>query len=132
MCYAQILSERITQARKTHRCEECGTTVHPGTKYHSWSGIGDGGFQYVKMCLRCKNLWKQMWDRYSDDLRYACIEIGQVREYLQEQAHNKRDWQRRGRDYDRWQDLDPDAKAVYRVAGEQKFSDWWSGGPCPE
>lgn len=43
----------IRKARKTHRCEECGTFIHPATRYEHVRGVWEGEPRSYKTCLDC-------------------------------------------------------------------------------
>lgn len=40
--YCEVYTESVRKARKPHRCDGCGATIHPGTFYTSSSGIFEG------------------------------------------------------------------------------------------
>jgi len=48
-----VLSGGWPQARKPHRCYECGRTIDPGERYHRQSFVFEGDFDEVKTCAHC-------------------------------------------------------------------------------
>lgn len=48
-----ILSERRPEARRAHKCCDCGRPIAAGERYESVTGVGDGGLVTYKTCGRC-------------------------------------------------------------------------------
>jgi hypothetical protein len=67
-----LLTDKTVQARKKHRCCECGAEILPGKKYHYEAGVNGDGFQAFKTCLGCKEIrdrlmscgwiWGELWE----------------------------------------------------------------------
>lgn len=49
------LSREFPIARKGHRCSSCAAPIHPGERYHRWTGTGDEwiGVAHMKECASC-------------------------------------------------------------------------------
>lgn len=63
MCYEdynQFYSEEERTARKSHRCCECGETIHPGARYEHVSGKSDGRVWTSKTCVNCRDVRKAL------------------------------------------------------------------------
>jgi hypothetical protein len=52
--YAEFAAERVSVARKPHRCDECRAEIAPGEAYRCCSGKFDGHFFTHKVCRRCE------------------------------------------------------------------------------
>jgi len=50
---AEVSSERVVVARKSHECCECGDTIRPGDRYEVASGRWDGEWSRFSTCLGC-------------------------------------------------------------------------------
>lgn len=48
-------------ARNPHRCDQCSTTIQPGTAYHRGEGLYDGEWQTRKTCIPCADLAREMY-----------------------------------------------------------------------
>lgn len=49
----ELLRDKITTARKIHKCGECGRDIVPGEKYEYHCGKHEGEFEYYKTCIDC-------------------------------------------------------------------------------
>lgn len=49
------LSRAYPVARKGHRCGSCAGRIHPGERYHRWTGTGDlwDGIARLAECAEC-------------------------------------------------------------------------------
>ena len=56
-----FISETRPKARKNHNCHFCGLPIRSGTKHIARTGVGDGGFETIKMHSSCV-LITQDWD----------------------------------------------------------------------
>ena len=45
--------EKRPIARKTHRCNECATTIHTGERYEMVDSLSDGHFSRFRTCVFC-------------------------------------------------------------------------------
>jgi hypothetical protein len=57
-------TEAVT-ARKSHVCEECWRTIHPGETYHRTAGSWEGDFFTIKACAHC-NVFRKHIDKADD------------------------------------------------------------------
>ena len=79
----QLLSRRHPKARKVHRCDECGCTIHPGDTYERDAVVFDGFFEVKKICATCLRIrdslfrcgwyYGQMWE----DIHEMCCDDGE-------------------------------------------------------
>ena len=54
------------RARKPHRCDLCGTTIHPGDHYHHQAGKTDGTFHTWRNCQPCSTVITRTRDYWFD------------------------------------------------------------------
>lgn len=66
-----VMSQATPTARKPHRCELCGRTIHPGERYDRSSNLGDGHLYTWKECLHCKALAALLWALDVPDYDYG-------------------------------------------------------------
>lgn len=52
--YNEFSAQREHTARKPHRCEECGRTIHPGERYLLTCWKYEGDFSQARMCAHCQ------------------------------------------------------------------------------
>lgn len=50
---AEFLTDRISRARKEHKCDECARTIKPGEQYEYTFGKWDGWVDVIKTCQHC-------------------------------------------------------------------------------
>ena len=48
-------------ARKPHCCDQCNTTIQPGTAYNRGEGLYEEHWQTVKTCIPCADLARDMY-----------------------------------------------------------------------
>lgn len=53
---SEFSDSKITKARKTHKCVECGETIKKGDRYEYTSGLWDGDFSVYKTCMNCLSI----------------------------------------------------------------------------
>lgn len=51
-----VYNERLTKARKVHRCGACHEPIEPGHYYYRIRGVHSDGVDGYKRCLRCQAL----------------------------------------------------------------------------
>ena len=66
MCHGQILSAAIVQARKAHKCDDCGAPIVPGKLYRRAAVHVDGKFEASKLCRTCVAHAREAQDRSHD------------------------------------------------------------------
>lgn len=54
-------------AKKTHQCETCGRTIHPGETYMRGSGYGDGEAHTWKECAHCEKYVELVTKRLGEE-----------------------------------------------------------------
>lgn len=64
------------QARKRHRCDECGYGIRPGEQYEHVRGVWDGSAATYRTCCRCLDLR----DFVEDKADCECWEHGNILE----------------------------------------------------
>ena len=63
------------KARKDHKCDLCGGTIHIGEKYHRYSGKYDGDMFDEKYHLICQNIINSYCDETGDwEYNNDCIQ----------------------------------------------------------
>ncbi|HAF72534.1 MAG TPA: hypothetical protein DCL06_06265 [Corynebacterium variabile] len=50
---SDLFAHKKRRARKTHRCDLCGTTIRPGDTYSHETGTADGRFLTWRNCAPC-------------------------------------------------------------------------------
>ena len=51
-----VVRECIRKARKSHRCDECGGEIAPGSLYEHVTGCWDGRWVTHKTCMICRQI----------------------------------------------------------------------------
>jgi len=82
--YPEFAQDRVSTARKPHKCAACRGRIEAGEQYHYYTGKYDGHFFSDKVCRRCEYdtfrvvehelaegcSWSEAWPAYSELVEY--------------------------------------------------------------
>jgi len=77
---AEVWVTTPRKARKSYRCEECGTRIPVGVKYVECSGIQDGSPFRLRVHAECLRLWERVREKLCGGR--GAIAIGGLHEEL--------------------------------------------------
>lgn len=66
-----LFQQNTVQARKVHRCCECGENIFKGDRYVRTVGVWDGKLETYKTCVDCDSLRDEMATTDSDGVSYC-------------------------------------------------------------
>lgn len=69
----EIFRSRDVEARKVHRCCECGREISPGERYKYETGLWAGVFRAFKTCSDCLSVRSLFCDQPPFTTLYSCL-----------------------------------------------------------
>ena len=73
-----VMTEEIRQARRQHKCGECGRVISPGESYEHIRGLWDGKWSTNKTCADCMSIRKAF---FCGQWIFGCIMVD-LREHI--------------------------------------------------
>ncbi len=112
-----VFNDTLRKSRKPRACDECHQVIEKGEVYHAISGLWDGSWSNLDICLFCDEL-RRLAER--DGGYCECIPIGGLEEVLAECHGGNSD---EGEDGDGEQAL-LDAIFPFRVEQRARLAAW--------
>ena len=76
--------------RKAHRCEQCGSTIEPGTAHRKCAQVWEGEFHAYREHFECYAAWNEL------NFRLRSLDAYEGAQFLRDDDHepDDRDWMR--------------------------------------